>query len=166
MFNLAGIIVNMSFQPDKTDIKIIQLLQRNGRITNIQLSNEIGLSAAPTLERVRKLEMHGFLESYHAKVNNELVGLGIMAYLLIKTESGKHADMQAFTREVDSLDEVTECYFTGGEYNYIAKVYAKDRDGLARLLYDKVSKLPSIHSFKLLPTVSIIKDKQVLPIAL
>ncbi len=58
----------MSYQPDKLDLKILRLLQENGRITNLQLATNIGLSPAPTLERVRKLENSGFIKSYHAFV--------------------------------------------------------------------------------------------------
>jgi Lrp/AsnC family leucine-responsive transcriptional regulator len=65
----------MPFAPDKTDLKILKLLQENGRITNLQLASSIGLSPAPTLERVRKLENSGFIKSYHAFVDEEKLGL-------------------------------------------------------------------------------------------
>jgi len=67
----------MAYVPDKIDLQILKLLQENGRITNLQLSSNIGLSPAPTLERVRKLENSGYIKSYHALVDEELLGLGI-----------------------------------------------------------------------------------------
>jgi Lrp/AsnC family leucine-responsive transcriptional regulator len=69
---------------DKIDFKILKILQENGRITNIQLSHEIGLSPAPTLERVRKLEASGLIKSYHAIVDAEMLGLGIKTFIQVK----------------------------------------------------------------------------------
>ena len=72
----------MPFQPDKTDFKILKLLQENGRITNLQLASSIGLSPAPTLERVRKLENAGFIKSYHAFVDEEKLGTHTCVFAL------------------------------------------------------------------------------------
>ena len=68
---------------DSIDLKILKKLQENGKITNLQLSKDIGLSPAPTLERVKKLEQNGFIESYHALVNEEKLELGITAFMQI-----------------------------------------------------------------------------------
>ena len=68
---------------DKTDLKILKKLQQDGRMTNLQLSVEIGLSPAPTLERVKKLESSGVIKSYHAQVSEHVVGLGIQALVSI-----------------------------------------------------------------------------------
>ena len=75
---------------DKTDFKILRILQEDGRITNLQLSAEIGLSPAPTLERVRKLERKGFIKSYHAHVDFENLGLGVQTYMLVTLS--RHTD--------------------------------------------------------------------------
>ena len=73
----------MAVKIDKTDLKILKILQEDGRITNLQLSNQVGLSPAPTLERVRKLEKQGIIDSYHADVNAAKMGMGIMAIIQV-----------------------------------------------------------------------------------
>src|SRR3546814_4625095 len=76
----------MSAHLDKIDLHILRLLQKDGRITNLQLSNEVGLSPAPTLERVRKLENNGYIKSYHAAVNEEALGFGIKTFIQITVD--------------------------------------------------------------------------------
>ena len=74
---------------DVIDLKILRILQEKGRITNLQLSQEIGLSPAPTLERVKKLETSGVIEGYHAQVNDTLLGMGIRAFISISLERAR-----------------------------------------------------------------------------
>ena len=70
----------MSIKLDQIDHKVLEILQQNAKITNAQLSKEIGLSPAPTLERVKKLELAGIIESYHAQLNRDKVGLGVTTF--------------------------------------------------------------------------------------
>ena len=73
----------MSIKLDQIDHKVLEILQQNAKITNAQLSKEIGLSPAPTLERVKKLETAGIIESYHAQLNREKVGLGVTTFVTV-----------------------------------------------------------------------------------
>ena len=75
--------MKLGIKLDIIDLKILRILQEKGRITNLLLSQEIGLSPAPTLERVKKLEQSGVIESYHAQVNDSLMGIGIKAFIYI-----------------------------------------------------------------------------------
>ena len=93
----------MAAELDKIDFKILKLLQENGRITNLLLSQEIGLSPAPTLERVRKLEMSGYIKSYHALVDEEKLGLGIKTFIQVHLDFHNNNTIQIF------LDEVNHC---------------------------------------------------------
>ena len=81
---------------DKTDNKILKRLQENGKMTNLQLSEEIGLSPAPTLERVRKLENSGIITGYHANVDSELLGMGIKAYIQLSLERQAENSLSIF----------------------------------------------------------------------
>src|SRR5690606_39758309 len=112
----------MPFQPDKTDFKILKLLQENGRITNLQLASSIGLSPAPTLERVRKLENSGFIKSYHALVDEEKLGLGIKSFIQISLDFHTHNAIPEFVEAVKVIPEVTECYHVTGNYYFVIKV--------------------------------------------
>ena len=86
----------MAIELDKIDLRILKILQENGRITNLQLSHEVGLSPAPTLERVRKLEQARYIKSYHALVDEELLGLGIKTFIQIQLDFHKNNTIQVF----------------------------------------------------------------------
>ncbi|HCN84091.1 MAG TPA: AsnC family transcriptional regulator, partial [Sphingobacteriaceae bacterium] len=111
---------------DKIDMQILKILQENGRITNLQLSGEIGLSPAPTLERVRKLETGGFIKSYHALVDEELLGLGIKTFIQVQLDFHKGNTIETFAEELKNIKEVTECHHVTGECDFLLKVYVKD----------------------------------------
>jgi len=76
-------------------------MQENGRITNSQLSKEIGLSPAPTLERVKKLEQSGVIKSYHAKVNKEKIGLGVSTFVMVSLKGHNKENIQKFTNSIE-----------------------------------------------------------------
>ena len=98
----------MSLNLDKTDFKILKILQEQGRITNIQLSNDVGLSPAPTLERVRKLENSGIIKSYHAIADAEALGLGIKTYIQISLNWHKLDAINNFISQINDIDEIVE----------------------------------------------------------
>ena len=81
---------------DLTDHKLLEILQQNAKITNAQLSKEIGLSPAPTLERVKKLETLGIIQSYHAQVDREKVGLGVSTFVTVTLTGHKKQVTESF----------------------------------------------------------------------
>jgi Lrp/AsnC family leucine-responsive transcriptional regulator len=133
---------------DKTDFKILRILQENGRITNIQLSVDIGLSPAPTLERVRKLEQMGFIKSYHAQVNEELLGLNLKTFLLISLNYQKSDAITSFINQVNKIDEIIECYHISGIADFLLKIVVSDVSKLEKLLIEKIGKMQEIAQIK------------------
>ncbi|MBC8052511.1 MAG: Lrp/AsnC family transcriptional regulator [Sphingobacteriaceae bacterium] len=153
----------MAFEPDKIDLQILQLLQGNGRITNLQLSHEIGLSPAPTLERVRKLENGGFIKSYHAIVDEELLGLGIKTFIQIQLDFHRDNAIETFVEEVKQIKEVTECHHVTSGCDFILKIYVKDIKAYERLIMEKISKISVIKTFQTMMILSTSKNEPVLP---
>jgi len=98
---------------DKTDLQILKILQEDGRITNLQLSNEIGLSPAPTLERVRKLERHNMIQSYHASVNASALGLGIQAFIQVALARQRDDEIIEFSGCLRYIDTPVKRYSSG-----------------------------------------------------
>ena len=113
----------MAAELDRIDLQILKILQENGRITNLQLSNEIGLSPAPTLERVRKLENAEYIKSYHALVDEEKLGLGIKTFIQISLDFHQKNTIQTFLDEIQNIKEVTECHHVTGQCDFLLKVY-------------------------------------------
>jgi len=153
----------MPFEPDKIDLKIIKLLQENGRITNLQLSSNIGLSPAPTLERVRKLENAGYIKSYHALVDEELLGLGIKSFIQIQLDFHTHNSIPEFVEAIKYIPEVTECHHVTGQCDFILKVYVKDIKSYERLIMEKISRIPCVKTFQTMMIMSTSKKEPIVP---
>lgn len=154
----------MEVNLDKIDLMILKLLQENGRKTNVQLSNEIGLSPAPTLERVKKLETSGIIKSYHAVVEENLVNLGIKAMIQVSLVRQKDNAISNFKKHIGKIDEITECYQVTGNYDYLLKVIVKDIASFEKLIGEKLSKIPDIGQMQTNVILSEVKKSPVLPL--
>ncbi len=154
----------MALEADKIDFQILRILQENGRITNLQLSNEIGLSPAPTLERVRKLENAGYIKSYHALVDEELLGLGIKTFIQVQLDFHKNNTIQIFVDEIQHIKEITECHHVTGECDFLLKIYVKDIKSYERLIMDKISKISVVKTFQTMMILSTSKKEPAVPL--
>lgn len=148
---------------DKTDLKILELLQRNSKITNLDLSKKIGLSPAPTLERVKKLESTNVIASYHAKVDPEALGLKVQTYVLVNLAWQKEKALDQFIEKIKAIDEITETYIITGEADFIMKIVCKDISEYEKLLFKTLSQIDEIERIKTLMTLSNIKKSKILP---
>ena len=154
----------MAVKIDKTDLKILKILQEDGRITNLQLSNQVGLSPAPTLERVRKLEKQGIIDSYHANVNADKMGMGIMAIIQVSLLRQIDNALQNFKRQIMEIDEVVECLQVTGTFDYQLKVVVKDISAIDALISERLSKVEEIGQMQTYVVLSTLKKSNVLPL--
>ena len=148
---------------DKIDLKILEQLQSNSKITNLDLSKKIGLSPAPTLERVKKLEQTGVITSYHAKVDPEALGLKVNTYVQVNLAWQKNKALENFINKVQEIDEITECYIITGDADFIMKIICKDIATYEQLLFKRLSQIEEIERIKTLMTLSKVKKSKVLP---
>ena len=155
----------MSLGFDETDYKILRELQKNGRVTNIQLSKQVGLSPAPTLERVKKLENNGVIESYHAKVNKSKVGLGINALIQVNLVRQLENAIHNFTEKIAQIPEITECYQVTGNFDYLLKAVVPDIPAFERLIGEKLGKIDEIGQMHTNVILSEVKNSPLLPLS-
>lgn len=148
---------------DDTDRKILKILQESGRISNIDLSREIGLSPAPTLERVRKLEKQRIIEGYHADVNLSKMGITIKAFIQVTLIHQQENNIHRFIEAVMHIPEVVECDQVTGDFDYQLKVYTTDIGALDRLITERISKLPEVGQIKSHIILNEIKHAKVVP---
>ena len=153
----------LSFKLDKIDKKILDILQTDGRITNAQLSKDIGLSPAPTLERVKKLENAGIIMSYHAKVNTEKINLGVTTYVMVSLKGHNKSNIDKFIMAIDGVDEIIECNHVTGSSDFILKVIAKDIPSYQKLMLEKVSEIEVVDSMQSMVILSTFKDSKRMP---
>ena len=129
-----------------------------------ELSKKIGLSPASTLERVKKLESIGVIESYHAKVSPQKVNLTISTFVLVNISWVKPKALESFIEKIQLIDEVTECYVITGDADVLLKVVCKDIQSYELLLFKKLSQIEEVERLKTLMNLSNVKHKASLPI--
>ncbi len=149
---------------DRIDLKILRELQENSKITNIELSKKVGLSAAPTLGRVQKLEKAGLLKSYHAQVDKEMLGLGFSALIQVSLTRQISNAMQNFIAQIENIDSVVECYQLTGNFDYQLKVVVPDIPAFDKLITENLSKIEEIRQMQTMVVLSCVKSSPVLPI--
>ncbi len=148
---------------DSIDLKIIKLLQQNSKITNLDLSKRIGLSPAPTLERVKKLEQSGIIQSYHAKVDSSKLGLNVSTFVLVSLAWQKENALDNFVEKIKAIDEVTECYIITGDGDALLRIICSDIPAYEQLLFKKLSQIEEVERLRTLMTLSKVKKSKVLP---
>ncbi len=148
---------------DKIDLKILKILQNNCKITNLDLSKKIGLSPAPTLERVKKLENTEIIESYHAKVNPQAIGLSGKTLVIVSLAWQQDNALDNFIEKIRQIDEIVECYIITGEADILMKIACKDIPTYEDILFKTLSQIDEIERMKTLMTLSTVKDSKVLP---
>jgi len=149
---------------DQIDKLILEKLQANAKITNSQLAIEIGLSPAPTLERVRKLENAGFIKSYHALMDTDKIGLGVSVYILVSLSSHKKSQIMSFVDKINSIPQVVECHHITGSGDFLLKVLAKDITSYQELILDKLVDIDEIGNMQSMVVLSTYKDSRVIPV--
>ncbi|USG62395.1 Lrp/AsnC family transcriptional regulator [Sneathiella marina] len=133
---------------DEIDRRILHDLQENGRITNVELAKNAGISAPPCLRRVRALEETGFIQGYHAQLNSENLGFGVTVFALVGLQSQAEVDLSAFEERVTAWPLVRECYMLAGENDFILKVVAKDWDTYQHFLTHELTAAPNVAHVK------------------
>lgn len=154
----------MSTKLDQIDRKILDILQKNAKITNAQLSKEIGLSPAPTLERVKKLEQTGVIKSYHARLDPTKVGMGVSTFVHVSLKGHNKQNINVFLDAINSIDEIIECHHITGTGDFILKVIAKDISSYQNLMLEKVSEISVVDNMQSMVILSTFKDSKSMPI--
>ncbi len=149
---------------DDIDKKILEILQARAKITNAKLSEEIGLSPAPTLERVKKLEQMGIISSYHAKLNTEKIGLGVTTFVLATLIGHNRTNIEGFIKAIENVPEVIECHHITGAGDFILKVVAKDISSYQKIMLEKVSDIKEVDNMQSMVVLSTFKDSKVIPV--
>lgn len=149
---------------DKIDRKILEILQSNAKITNAQLSKDIGLSPAPTLERVKKLETSGIISSYHATLDTEKVGLGVQTFVEVSLKGHNKRNIDLFLSEINNIPEVIECHHITGAGDFILKIIAADIQSYQKLMLEKVSEIEVVDGLQSMIILSTFKDSKMMPV--
>ena len=149
---------------DAIDTRIIAALQADGRLSNHQLAERIGLSPSPCLRRVKRLEREGYIESYRAVLQRDRVGRGFTAFVTVKIEG--HADLaaNALQEAIVAMPEVVACHMVSGDSDYLLEVVVPDRESYQAFLVDKLLDLPIIKEVRSNIAIQPLKTAAPLPL--
>jgi Lrp/AsnC family leucine-responsive transcriptional regulator len=149
---------------DAIDRRILSALQRDARLTNVELAEEVGLSPSPCLRRVRMLEEAGVIAGYHAELGRPEIGLGLTVFVGIKVERHHDKEATAFREAVSQLPEVVSCHLVSGETDFLVQVVVPDLAAYQSLLLDKLLKLPFVKDIKSNFAIQTVKARAALPL--
>ena len=129
---------------DKFDLGILAALQADGRLTNAELAQRVGLSAAPCWRRVRALEEAGFIRGYHAEIDRHKIGLGVLAFVRIDAEISTGVRTREMEDAIRAIPEVVSCHYISGQGMFELQVVAKDLDSFATFTRTVLLNLPNV----------------------
>lgn len=150
---------------DRIDREILSLLQEDGRMTNVDLADRVGLTAPPCLRRVRALEQAGVIRGYHADCDPAKLGYPITVFAMVSLRSQAEHDLEAFEVHIANIPEVRECHMLNGEIDFILKIVAADLESFQRLLTSQLTAAPNVASVKSSLTIRTAKAQTGVPIA-
>jgi DNA-binding Lrp family transcriptional regulator len=148
---------------DPIDRKILAELQRDGRMTNVELARRVGISAPPCLRRVRTLEEDGYISGYHARVNARALGFEVQVFAMVGLTSQAEADLSAFEALCRSWPLVRECHMLNGEVDFMLKCVAPDLSTFQSFLTGELTAAPNVASVKTSLVIRDAKDEPGVP---
>ena len=149
---------------DDIDKKILRILQRDSHLTVKELAARVHLSPSPVFERQKRLEREGYIERYMAVVNSHRVGNGIMVLCNIRLKQHTQELIQEVMDVVQSIDEITECYNTSGDYDFLIKVYARDMKCYQQFMLNTLGTIDCIGSLHSIFVIDETKNTRGVPV--
>ena len=133
---------------DSIDLLILRTLQRNAKLTTKELADVVHLTPTPVFERQKRLERQGYIRKYVAVLDPEKMGQGLLVFCKVKLKQMNREIAEAFVRRIKRIPEVTECYNTSGEYDYLLKIRAHDMKQYQEFVLNKLGAIESLGSLE------------------
>lgn len=151
---------------DEKDARILEILQRDGRATNVELARAVELTPSATLERVRKLEERGLIRGYMALLDPRALELGLVAFIFVRVDERESlfAGAESTAEGLAALPSVLELHHLAGEDCFLVKVRARDTDDLYRILRDDFGRFKAIRSTRTTIVLKTVKESGLLPL--
>ena len=129
---------------DRIDRNILSMLQKDGRISNVELAKQVGLSPSPCLERVKRLETQGYIKGYHAHLDPHQLGAAMLVFVEITLTKTSVDIFAEFSAAVQQHDDIQECHLVSGNFDFLLKARVADMSSYRRLLGDTLLRLPGV----------------------
>jgi DNA-binding Lrp family transcriptional regulator len=149
---------------DKFDLAILRELQADARLTNAELAQRVGLSAAPCWRRVRALEEEGYITGYHAEVNRHNIGLGVLAFVRLDAERHASKVARELEKEIRKIPEIVACHYISGTGTFELQVVSQDLDTFSQFAREVLLNLPHIKDMHTSFSLGEVKTQRALPL--
>lgn len=149
---------------DDTDRQILRILQKDSTLTVKELASHINLSASPTFDRQKRLEREGFIQGYHAILDAHKVGNGITVLCNMRLKQHSQVLMDDFMEAIQDIEEITECYNTSGEYDFILKIQTHDMESYQEFMRTVLGNIESVGYFHSIFVMKEVKNSHGTPV--
>ncbi|RED49229.1 Lrp/AsnC family transcriptional regulator [Aestuariispira insulae] len=148
----------------KTDVRILRELQKDGRISNVDLAEKVGMAPSPCLRRVKALQEKGMIDGYTARLNRKKLGLGVQAVCMVKLHDHAEEAVAQFVEAVTAMPEVTACYSMTGRSDFMLMIYATDLENYGRIATHRLLRLPNVQDVESGLVLEVLKGDSGLPL--
>ena len=149
---------------DKPDIRVLEILQEDGRITLAELADKVGLSPTATGERLRRLSRDGIILGFGARLDPQKLGLGLLVFVEVSLEKTTPEDFERFAKAVRQRPEILECHMVAGGFDYLVKARISDMAAYRHFLGDVLVSLPGVRETRTYAVIDEVKTGAALPI--
>ncbi len=149
---------------DRIDLKILDELQRDARLSVVEISRRVGLTKTPCAERIRRLEKSGVIRGYHAELDPDAMDLGHVVMVQVLLSSTTAIDLKRFNEGAKKIPEIESCHMIAGDFDYLLKVRTRDIATYRQVMGDKISELPCVRQTHTYVVMEMVKDGHTLPI--
>lgn len=143
---------------DGVDLKMLDVLQSEGRISVVELAERVNLSKSPCLQRLRRLEKDGYILGYRADLDPQKMAHGYLVYVQVTLENTSRRSLENFNAAVQEIPQILTCHMMSGGYDYILKIRTADMSSYRELLGDVISVLPGVNNTSTYPVMEEVKD--------
>jgi Lrp/AsnC family leucine-responsive transcriptional regulator len=149
---------------DRTDRRILEALQEDGKLSNVDLADKVALSPSPCLRRVKRLEDEGIIRGYRAVLDRKVIGLGLTVFVEIKVDKHSRDNATALHKALALMPEVVSCHMVSGVADFLAEIVVSDLDAYERLLTDRLLTLPMVEDIRSNFAIRTVKTDAPLPL--
>jgi Lrp/AsnC family leucine-responsive transcriptional regulator len=162
--NCFAMTKSPQFVLDKTDLRILDELQRDGALSNVELARRVKLSPSPCLARVRALETGGVIDRYVALASASALGLGLSVFISVSLKTQSRAALTAFEAHIAKHDEVMECYLMTGDSDYLLRIAIADMGALEKFILEQLTPIPGVEKIRSSFALKQVRYKTALPL--
>jgi Lrp/AsnC family leucine-responsive transcriptional regulator len=147
-----------------SDLRILHVLQTEGRIANVDLAERVGLSPSPCLRRTKQLEANGVIQGYVALLNRKMLGFGVEAFVQVSLDRHQDRLDRVFREAILSREEIVGCYVMTGEMDYLLHVLVRDLEAYGQFTMGVLLKMPGVKDVKSSLALEVVKDSTAVPL--